>query len=131
MRGNLLAMAFSLSVVAGCGSDDGLSQGRKCSDFSHCRAEETCFWPACPGPEPCDWVEERPGTCAASCSEFVSQVDCNSFAACEWSSEGSCEVTVAGCDAVGDTCCDPLPGDGPNYCGASLCCLADNRCGEC
>src|SRR5690606_25011573 len=26
------------------------------------------------------------------------------------------------CDEVGEACCDPLPGDGPNYCGAGLVC---------
>lgn len=29
------------------------------------------------------------------------------------------------CDEVGEPCCDPLPGDGPNYCNAGLTCLAE------
>jgi hypothetical protein len=33
------------------------------------------------------------------------------------------------CDAVGDTCCDPFPGDGPNYCtGAMIECGPVNQC---
>ena len=33
------------------------------------------------------------------------------------------------CDAVGDPCCDPFPGDGPNYCSdMQLTCGANNTC---
>lgn len=31
------------------------------------------------------------------------------------------------CDQVGEPCCDPQPGDGPNYCNAGLLCL-DGTC---
>lgn len=33
------------------------------------------------------------------------------------------------CDEAGEPCCDPLPGDGPNYCNATLTCL-DGVCSE-
>lgn len=38
------------------------------------------------------------------------------------------ECPVAACVRVGDDCCDPFPGDGPNYCEGSLTCCADNTC---
>jgi hypothetical protein len=32
------------------------------------------------------------------------------------------------CSLEGDPCCDPFPGDGPNYCGAGLTCCGNNLC---
>jgi hypothetical protein len=45
------------------------------------------------------------GTCVADCDE------------------DSCHPER--CDEAGEPCCDPFPGDGPNYCNATLACLGD------
>lgn len=37
-------------------------------------------------------------------------------------------ATSSSCDTEGDTCCDPAPSDGPNYCAAGFECCADNTC---
>lgn len=51
-------------------------------------------------------------------------------AAIDSGSDAGADASNSGpCDAVGDTCCDPFPGDGPNYCnGARLTCGANNSC---
>ena len=46
---------------------------------------------------------------------------------------GSVDGSAGGgpaCNAPGATCCDPFPGDGPNYCVNDLVCGAVNTCEE-
>jgi hypothetical protein len=43
-------------------------------------------------------------------------------------SQGGAGGTGSGCSGVGAPCCDPFPGDGPNYCNGGLLCGANNTC---
>jgi hypothetical protein len=60
------------------------------------------------------------------------EAGCRSSASCEggrWNMEGApagpCGDAGTTCSKSGDRCCDPFPGDGPNYCTGGLACCVN------
>jgi hypothetical protein len=100
--------------------------------------------PSSPAPLPCPEIVPDPGATCCAAAGTACSYDCahgkgyNSTANCQngkWSiftSLSPCSAAEAGaatgCSAVGSACCDPYPGDGPNYCMNSLHCCGNNRC---
>lgn len=110
-----------------------------CYEDDDCGAGQLCYQAVC--------SEEvtSPGRCASppAAPNCYSERDCGAgelcenglLAACGTSGPDSLGTCVADCefdschpercDEAGEPCCDPLPGDGPNYCNAGLTCLAE------
>lgn len=126
-----------------CAADRAGLLGGCCYDDSDCAEAESCYQADCSSAEP------TPGRCAsapASGTCFDAR-DCAADERCEGGqlalcgtlgpdSLGTCVADCAEdrchperCDEPGETCCDPLPLDGPNYCGPELTCVS-NVCEE-
>jgi hypothetical protein len=100
--------------------------------------------PSSPATPACPEIVPDNGAKCCSPSGTVCNYDCahgkgaNSTATCKdgaWSVAGflsPCSAADAGadsgCSTAGSTCCDPYPGDGPNYCSNGLHCCGNNLC---
>lgn len=97
------------TVGGGSGSEPSacVAAGGACVCFSPCGADqhdEPSLVPSCAGPSG-----------APGCGEMYCCVPGKSDAGT------SCEI-------AGDRCCDPFPGDGPNFCKNGLSCCGDGTC---
>lgn len=134
--------APSVSVDAGepnaCPAGLDVPQDGCCWSDANCAGSDVCYQADCsaetPVPGRCGTPPE--GSCFGD-RDCASGEVCNggSLALCGTlgpDSLGTCEPTTCEfdschperCDAVGEPCCDPLPGDGPNYCNNGLTCGA-------
>lgn len=107
-----------------------------CYDDTDCEDGSTCYGANCSADTPV------PGRCeAAPESGCYDDRDCDEAESCDGGSLAACGSLAADslgtcmpdceldschperCDESGEPCCDPLPGDGPNYCNGGLECV--------
>lgn len=119
---------------------------------AHVAAEDCVYGEGEEPPEGCTPSDCTPGCPGSSCTEAVSaqcvggrclvavskalcgEGTCGAYEYCVSSPNGlecrpaDCEFDRCHperCDQIGESCCDPLPGDGVNYCNAGLVCRAN------
>ncbi len=139
----LLDAGAPTDAGAGCPLDTRPLTDGCCYLDTDCADGQLCYQAACSG----DVM--APGRCAnpPSAPNCYSDRDCSTGEACQDGHLASCGTLgpdtlgtcIADCDydschpercdQVGEPCCDPFPGDGPNYCNAALECMG-NSCAE-
>lgn len=125
-------------ATLGCPLDTRPLTSGCCYLDSDCESGHACYQAACSG----DVL--APGRCVArpSAPNCYSNDDCNVDEVCQDAALAPCGTSGPDamgtcvpdcgfdschperCDELDEACCDPLPGDGPNYCNAGLLCTA-------